>query len=46
MSININGIRGKKIELAAYLESMKPSIVAIQETKINNDVTSVEIIPN
>ena len=46
ISININGIRGKKNEIAAYLESMKPSIVAIQETKINNDVTSVEIIPN
>ena len=45
MSININGIRGKKNVLAAFLDTNKPDIVAIQETKIDNTITSSEIVP-
>jgi hypothetical protein len=33
MSININGIRGKKLELSSFLEIEDPDIIAIQETK-------------
>ena len=32
-SMNINGIRGIKLELLAYLEVNKPDVVAISETK-------------
>jgi hypothetical protein len=32
-SININGIRGEKLELRAYLSTENPDIVALQETK-------------
>ncbi|MEL7309421.1 MAG: endonuclease/exonuclease/phosphatase family protein, partial [Pseudomonadota bacterium] len=45
ISININGIRGKRDTLAAFLDTSKPAIVAIQETKIDNNITSTEIIP-
>ena len=45
VSININGIRGKKDTLAAFLDTKKPAIVAIQETKIDRNITSTEIIP-
>ena len=33
VSININSIRGKKLELLAFLDFHQPQIVAIQETK-------------
>ena len=46
VSININGIRGKKNVLAAYLDECKPDIVGIQETKIDENISSAEIIPN
>ena len=32
-SININSIRGNKLELVAFLDFYKPDVVAIQETK-------------
>jgi exonuclease III len=35
-SININGIRGKKLELQAYLSTENSDIVALQETKIDS----------
>ena len=34
VSLSINGIRGKKLELLAFLDYHKPDIVAIQETKL------------
>ena len=34
-SININGIRGRKLKLQAYLSTENPDIVALQETKID-----------
>ena len=45
MSLNINGIRGKKLELQSLLDVEKPDIVAIQETKIDGSVCSRELIP-
>ena len=42
-SININGIRGKKLELQMYLEINKPDIVAFQETKIDASITNSEL---
>ena len=35
-SINVDGIRSKKLELLAYLDFHQPQIVAIQETKIDS----------
>ena len=34
MSISINSIRDKKLELLAFLDFHQPQIVAIQETKL------------
>ena len=38
VSLNINGIRGKNLELLAFLDYHKPDIVAIQETKIDSSI--------
>lgn len=46
VSININGIRGKKSELQAYLDTKKPDLVALQETKIDSSIKSNELIPD
>ena len=46
VSININGIRGKKLELQAYLASEEPEIVAIQETKIDKSIMTNELVPD
>ncbi|CAG2224652.1 E3.1.11.2 [Mytilus edulis] len=46
VSININGLRGKKLELQAYLQTENPDIVALQETKINNSIATNELIPD
>ena len=43
VSININGIRGKKLERLAFLEYHKPDIVAIQETKIDGSISTSEL---
>ena len=45
MSININGIRGKKLELQVYLASEEPEIVAIKETKIDKYIVTNELVP-
>ena len=44
-SININGIRSKKLELLAYLDFHQPQIVAIQETKIDSSMSTSELFP-
>ena len=36
VNININRIRGKKLELLAFLDFHQPQIVAIQETRNKN----------
>ena len=46
VSININGLRGKKLELQAYLATESPDIVALQETKIDSSIKSNELIPD
>ena len=38
VSININSIRGKKLEMLAFLDFHQPH-VAIQETKIDSSIT-------
>ena len=43
VSLNINGIRGKKLELLAFLDYHKPDIVAIQETKIDGSISTSEL---
>ena len=45
MSININRIRGKKLELLAFLDFHQPQIVAIQETKIDSSISTSELFP-
>ena len=44
-SININSIRGKKLELLAFLDFHQPQIVAIQETKIDSSISTLELFP-
>ena len=43
--ININSIRGKKLELLAFLDFHQPQIVAIQETKIDSSISTSELFP-
>ena len=45
VSININSIRGKKLELLAFLDFHQPQIVAIQETKIDSSIPTSELFP-
>ena len=44
-SINVNGIRSKKLELLAYLDFHQPQIVAIQETKNDSSISTSELFP-
>ena len=43
--MNINSIRGKKLELQAFLDFHEPHVVAIQETKIDSSVATSELFP-
>ena len=45
MSININSIRGKKLELLAFLDFHHPQIVTIQEKKIDSSISTSELFP-
>ena len=45
VSININSIRGKKLELLAFLDFHQPQIVAIQETNIDSSISTSELFP-
>ena len=45
VSINISSIRGKKLELLAFLDFHQPQIVAIQETKIDSSISTSELFP-
>ncbi|KAJ8029979.1 hypothetical protein HOLleu_29537 [Holothuria leucospilota] len=45
VSININGLRGKKLDLQTILSESNPDVVALQETKIDSTVTNTELIP-
>ena len=44
-SININSIRGKKLELLAFLDFHQSQIVAMQETKIDSSILTSELFP-
>ena len=41
----INSIRGKKMDLLAFLDVHNPHIVAIQETKIDSSIATSELFP-
>ena len=45
MSININCIRGRKLELLAFLDFHQPQSVAIQETTIDSSISTSELFP-
>ena len=45
ISMNINSIRGKQLELLAFLDFHQPHVVAIQETKIDSPVATSELFP-
>ena len=45
ISMNINSIRGKKLELLAFLDFHQPHVVAIQETKIDTCIATSELFP-
>ena len=44
-SININSIRGKKLELLAFIDFHQSQILAIQETKIDSSILTSELFP-
>ena len=46
VSLNFNCIRGKKLELLAFLDYHKLDIVAIQETKIDGSISASELFPD
>ncbi|CAG2237329.1 unnamed protein product [Mytilus edulis] len=46
VSININDLKGEKLELQTYLQTENPDIVALQETKIDKSITTNELIPD
>ena len=45
VSININSIRCKKLELLAFLDFHQPQVVAIQETKNDSSISTTELFP-
>ena len=45
ISMNINSIRGKKLELLAFLDFNQPHVVAIQETKIDSSIATSQLFP-
>ena len=45
ISLNINSIRGKKLDLLAFLDVHNPHIVTVQETKIDSSIATSELFP-
>ena len=45
ISMNINSIGGKKLELLAFLDFHQPHVVAFQETKIDSSIATSELFP-
>ena len=45
ISININSIKGEKLDLMAFLEVHQPHVVAVQETKIDSLIVTSELFP-
>ena len=46
VSININGTRGKKLDLQAFLSVNEPDVLALQETKVDDSITTSELFPS
>ena len=45
ISINVNGLRSKKLQLYELICSEKPDVVLCQETKIDSSILSAELFP-
>ena len=45
VSRNSNSIRGKKLELLAFLDFHQPQIVSFQETKIDSSISTSKLFP-
>ena len=45
ISMNINSIRGTKLELLAFIDFNQPHVVAIQETKIDSSIATSKLFP-
>ena len=45
ISMNINSIRGKQVELLAFLDFHQPHVVAIQDKKIDSCIATSELFP-
>ena len=45
ISMNINSMRGKKLESLAFLDFHQPHVVAIQETKIDCSIATSKLFP-
>ena len=46
ISLNINSIRGKKLDSLDFFDVHNPHIVAFQETKIDSSIATSELFPN
>ena len=46
ISMNINSIKGKTLELLDFLDFHQPHVVAIQETKIDSSIATSEHFPD
>lgn len=46
VSVNINGLRSKKLDICELLDTANPDILLCQETRIDQSVYSSEIFPN
>lgn len=45
ISINVNGLRSKKLQLCELIHAEKPDILLCQETKVDDSVSSIELFP-
>ena len=45
ISVNVNGLRGKTLEMAELLQNDRPDVLICQETKVDGSVGSSELFP-
>ena len=45
VSMNINSIKDKTLELLAFLDFHQPHVVAVQETKVDSSIATSELFP-
>ena len=46
MSVNVNGLRSKKLDICELLDTANPDILLCQETRVDHTVYSSEIFPD